>query len=130
MNKRLLVALAVAGGSLLMATQATAVAVKLAPGTAAPPVKVTDAVPAPVGGQPTLDLASGRIDAVVPDKRQIQVAGKLLEWDAKKLRVVGVGGYNESSVSSLRKGTQIRYALDPSAKSGERLIVLIYIDKP
>lgn len=131
MSKRhVTMAAAAAAGLLALWAPAWAVALKMPPGAAPVPARVTQAAPAPVGGQPTLDLARGTIEAVLQDKRQIQLTGRLLEWDAKKLRVIGLGGGNVVSVASLRKGTVIRYALDPTVKSPDRPVILIYVDKP
>lgn len=121
---------ALGGLCLAIAWPASAITVQLPKGTPASTTKVIDTPAAPVGGAPTLDLAQGRVEAVDLAKRQLVIAGRTVGWHPSQLRVVGPGGYGASSPSALRKGSQIRFALDPASQAVDRLIVLIYIDQP
>ncbi len=129
MNKRI-PWFALGGLCLALAWPAAAITVQLPNGTPASATKVIDTPAAPVGGVPTLDLAQGRVEAVDQAKRQLVIAGRTVGWHPTQLRVVGPGGHGTSGPSALRKGSKIRFALDPASQAVDRLIVLIYIDQP
>ena len=99
----------------------------------------TDAARRPVVAAPTtgadaatLDLASGRIDAVAADGSAISLQGRL---------VPAPGGQRYNSSNALRPGMRVRFALEPLLRSSTaaatpaaatadatRRIVLIYIE--
>ncbi|MBL0090752.1 MAG: hypothetical protein IPP44_30320 [Ideonella sp.] len=112
------------------ASPALAIAVRSPKGGIGPSAKVIDAPAASAAAAPSMDLARGRIEAVDPSKRQLVIAGRKVEWHASKLRIIAAGGHGQASTSALRKGAQIRFALDPNSTAVDRPIVLIYIDQP
>ena len=89
----------------------------------------------------TLDLASGRIDAVAADGRSIQLQGRVVPLHPSQLLVLAPGGQRYNSAVALRPGMRVRFALEPLPRSSAagpatqaatadvaRRIVLIYID--
>ncbi|WP_144290108.1 hypothetical protein [Ideonella sp. A 288] len=82
----------------------------------------TAAAPAPAN-----ELSSGRIDDLSPG--QVTIRGKAIGLHPTRLRVVAPGGHSQSGAGSLRKGQQVRYALDAGSGEAARRIVLIYIDR-
>lgn len=120
----------------LLAMQAAhAVAVAGPNGTQAQARRVVPARPAEAAttGAP-LELARGRIDAVNLAGQQLTISGKTVGLAAEQLRVIGPGGQSSSSMSALRPGQQVRFALEPASKDpkeareAKRRIVVIYID--
>lgn len=80
-----------------------------------------------------LVLREGRIEAVDPSAHHIVVAGRRLQWEAGRLQLFTWPARSAASVSDLRPGQRIRFALE--GKDGERAddserrrIVLIYLE--
>lgn len=108
----------------------------------------TDAARRPVVAAPTtgadaatLDLASGRIDAVAADGSAISLQGRLVPLHPSQLLVLAPGGQRYNSSNALRPGMRVRFALEPLLRSSTaaatpaaatadatRRIVLIYIE--
>lgn len=84
-------------------------------------------VGAETSAAPALELSSGRIDDLSPG--WVTIRGKAIGLHPTRLRVVAPGGHSESSAGSLRKGQQVRYALDAGSAETARRIVLIYIER-
>lgn len=141
---------AVLSGLLLLGARPAAATAVI--GTGLPTQAARQAVAAaPTTGAdaPTLDLVSGRIDAVAPDGSSITVRGRAVPLHPERLQVLGTGGVRYTSAQALRPGMQVRFALEPQARTGTevaagssvlpaqalpaaatavRRIVLIYID--
>jgi len=66
------------------------------------------------------------IEAVDARAGTFHVHGQTLSFDAKRVKVFGSGG-KPASVSSLRKGSAVRFTLDP-ADPQHRRIAVIYVD--
>lgn len=143
-----LLGLAWVGLAWVGAAQATALAG--GPGSPAGEARRT-AVAAPTAGAdaPTLDLATGRIDAVAADGSSISLQGRTVPLHPERLLVLGSGGQRFNTARALRPGMQVRFALDPAlhppapaaasavaarpalrpaGAEAARRIVLIYID--
>ncbi len=80
-----------------------------------------------------LVLREGFIEAVDPSAHQLVVAGRRLQWQAGRLQVFTWRARSAASVSDLRPGQRIRFALE--GKDGERAddgerrrLVLIYLE--
>ena len=114
---------------------------------------VPDASPRPLRAAPTsgaeaatLDLASGRIDAVAADGRSITLQGRQVPLHPSQLLVLAPGGQRYHSAQVLRPGMRLRFALEPlqpgaapgrspaasalpaAQADASRRIVLIYIE--
>lgn len=121
--------------ALLCVPAAHAVAVAGPNGTQAQARRVVPARPAEAGtAGAALELARGRIDAVNLAAQQLTISGKPVGLATEQLRVIGPGGHGQTSVSALRPGMQVRFALEPASKDpkeareAKRRIVVIYID--
>lgn len=77
---------------------------------------------------PTLDLASGVVQAVNLEKGTVTLGGKVVGLHPTQLRVFGPSGHAESGAGALRPHMHIRFALENSTAELRR-IVLIYIDR-
>ncbi|MBK6716945.1 MAG: hypothetical protein IPG57_18175 [Burkholderiales bacterium] len=80
-----------------------------------------------------LVLREGRIEAVDPSAHHIVLAGRRLHWEAGRIQLFTWPARSAASVSDLRPGQRIRFALE--GKDGERAddserrrIVLIYLE--
>ncbi len=89
---------------------------------------VQDAPAGIASAVPTLELSRGQIESLHPGRSVVGIAGRQVEFDPDKLRVVGADGRMERGVGALRKGMNVRFALEPKLTAIERRIVLIYID--
>lgn len=65
----------------------------------------------------TLDLASGRIDAVAADGSSISLQGRLVPLHPSQLLVLAPGGQRFNSSRALRPGMRVRFALEPLLRS-------------
>lgn len=132
MNRKL--AFHVTATTLLMlaAAEASAVAVAGPEGTAVQGRRIVFAAPTtpatPADNKP-LDLSAGQIETVNLGKSEVVIAGKVIALHPGRLRVIGPNGQVQSSAVDLRKGMNVRFALDPASTAVERPIVLVYIEQ-
>ena len=116
----------------LTGAQAMAMAVAGPNGTVAQGRRIVHAAPATpstAAADKPHDLSTGQIETVNLGKAQVVISGKTMALHPGSLRVVTPSGQIDSSASSLRKGMNVRFALDPASKAVERPIVLMYIEK-
>ena len=126
-------------GTVLAGLATTAQATALLDGAAdAARRPVVLAAPTTGADAATLDLASGRIDAVAADGSGISLQGRLVPLHPSQLLVLAPGGQRYNSSRALRPGMRVRFALEPVQRSSStaaaakadtsRRIVLIYIE--
>lgn len=132
MNRKIALQCAAATLLALAGAEASAVAVAGPEGTAVQGRRIVFAAPttpaAGVDNKP-LDLSAGQIESVNLGKSELVIAGKVIALHPGRLRVIGPNGQVQSSAVDLRKGMNVRFALDPASKAVERPIVLVYIEK-
>ena len=132
MNRKIACQWATTALLLLAASEASAVAVAGPEGTAVQGRRIVFAAPAtaaaPADNKP-LELSAGQIESVNLGKSELVIAGKVIALHPGRLRVIGANGQVQSSAVDLRKGMNVRFALDPASKAVERPIVLVYIEK-
>ena len=70
----------------------------------------------------TLDLASGRIDAVAADGSSISLQGRRMPLHPSQLQVLAPGGQRFTTSQALRPGMRVRFALEPLPRGGTSVI--------
>ena len=132
MNRRFAFHWAAATLLALAGAEASAVAVAGPGGTAAQGRRIVFAAPTtpagPADNRP-LELSAGQIESVNLGKSEVVIAGKVIALHAGHLQVISPSGQVLRSAAGLRKGMNVRFALDPASKAVERPIVLVYIEK-
>lgn len=142
MKKPLLGVLPLAAGMTVLSVALgtpTARAVQLAPGqvvTGLPSTYISDngssrsnASQPGAATQVAATLASGRIAAVDMAAGSLLVNGHRLQWDSARLRVFHLPAGSVGSVSDLRPGQRIRFAVDSGGDPrAPGRVILVYVE--
>ena len=102
-------------------------AMQVASGGRAPSAATSPSTASPGREGVTLDLIPGTVVSVDVPQTTLVLDGQAVRWHPTQLKVFDTATGAVGQVSQLRRGMRIRFALEPGAAAGRR-IVLIYLE--